>query len=134
MPRVEFLRPVGDVRRQFAPIYSMFWNKWYFDELYDFLFVRPTHFLASLVAKFDKQVIDVVIDKSAAGVRSLSNLDDFIDRTFVDGLVNLVGHWVYAAGRSLKAVQTGRIRQYVMLIVLGTVVLTMIMQMAFASG
>jgi NADH-quinone oxidoreductase subunit L len=122
-----------DVRRQFAPLYNLFWNKWYFDELYDFLFIRPTHFVASLVSKFDKQVIDVAIDKSAAGVRGLSQLDDLIDRTFVDGLVNLVGNWTYAAGRSLKAVQTGRLRQYVMFIVLGTVVLTMIMQMAFAG-
>jgi NADH:ubiquinone oxidoreductase subunit 5 (subunit L)/multisubunit Na+/H+ antiporter MnhA subunit len=25
----------------FAPIYQFFLNKWYFDELYDFLFVKP---------------------------------------------------------------------------------------------
>jgi NADH-quinone oxidoreductase subunit L len=127
-----FLNP-ADVKQQFSAVYKFLWNKWYFDELYDFLFVRPTRFVAGRVADFDKKVIDVVIDKTAAGVINLSKLDDMIDRYFVDGLVNLVGNWTYAVGRSLKAVQTGRLRQYVMLIVLGTVVLTMLMQMAFAG-
>jgi NADH-quinone oxidoreductase subunit L len=29
----------------FRPIYLLFYNKWYFDELYDWLFVRPAHAL-----------------------------------------------------------------------------------------
>jgi proton-translocating NADH-quinone oxidoreductase chain L len=124
----------ADVRRQFSPIYNFLWNKWYFDELYQFIFIRPTHFVAGLIAKFDKQVIDVAIDKAAAGVRCVSRLDDAIDRNLVDGLVNLIAQWTYSIGRSLKAVQTGRIRQYVMLIVVGVVALTMIMQIAFAAG
>jgi len=127
-----FLDP-ADVKRQFSAIYTFLWNKWYFDELYDFLFVRPTRFVAGRVAAFDKQVIDVCIDKLAVGVLNVSRLDDLIDRYLVDGLVNLVGNWTYTIGRSLRAVQTGRLRQYVMLIVLGTVVLTMLMQMAFAG-
>jgi len=124
----------ADVRRQFSPIYEFLWNKWYFDELYEFLFIRPTHFVASLASKFDKNVIDVAIDKTAAGVRGIAKFDDAVDRLFVDGLVNLVAGWTYSFGRSLKAVQTGQLRQYVMFIVLGTVVLTMILQMAFAAG
>lgn len=123
----------ADVKQQFAPIYTLLWNKWYFDELYNFIFVRPTHFIGGLVAKFDKQVIDVLIDKIAGCVRGLSKIDDAIDRNFVDGLVNLIGNWTYSAGRSLKTVQTGRLRQYVVLIVVGVVALTMIMQMAFAG-
>ena len=32
----------SDVSRQFAPIYRFLRNKWWFDELYQTLFVRPT--------------------------------------------------------------------------------------------
>ena len=124
----------ADVRRQFAPIYTFLVNKWWFDELYAFLFIRPAHFVAGIIAKFDKQVIDVAIDKAAAGVRVVSRVDDAIDRNLVDGVVNLIAQWTYSIGRSLKAVQTGRIRQYVMLIVVGVVALTMLMQIAFARG
>jgi hypothetical protein len=44
-------------------------------------------------------------------------------RMFVDGLANITARWTYAIGLSLRNVQTGRIRQYVMLIVVGTVAL-----------
>lgn len=123
----------ADVKRQFSPIYYFLVNKWYFDELYNFIFIKPTHFVSGIVARFDKNIIDVLIDKIAAGVKSLSKLDDAIDRTVVDGFVNVVGNWTYAAGRSLKTVQTGKIRQYVLLIVVGTAALTVVMQWALAG-
>ena len=37
-----FLNP-AEVRRQFSGIYRFLRNKWWFDELYEWLFVRPTH-------------------------------------------------------------------------------------------
>ncbi|MGC3969984.1 MAG: NADH-quinone oxidoreductase subunit L [Pirellulales bacterium] len=123
----------ADVKRQFSPIYYFLVNKWYFDELYNFIFIKPTHFLSGIVARFDKNVIDVLIDKLAVGVKSLSKIDDLIDRTVVDGFVNVVGNWTYAAGRSLKTVQTGKIRQYVLFIVVGTAALTVVMQWALAG-
>lgn len=124
----------ADVRRQFAPVYTFLWNKWYFDELYQFLFVAPAHFIGALVARFDKQALDGLIDGSAVAVERLARVDDRLDRTLVDGLVNLLAEWTYSLGRSLRAVQTGRLRQYVMLIVVGTVALTMLIHWAVASG
>ena len=117
-----YLNP-EDARRQFAPIYTFLRNKWYFDELYDFLFVRPTHFIAARVANLDKKWIDGLIDTLARWTKGLANLDDVIDRYFVDGLVNAVAHWTMSTGLALRGVQTGRLRQYVMFIVVGTVAL-----------
>ncbi len=43
----------------FAPIYRFFYNKWYFDELYDFLFVRPAKRIGhALWKKGDGALID----------------------------------------------------------------------------
>jgi NADH-quinone oxidoreductase subunit L len=39
----------------------------------------------------------------------------------VDGSINLFANWTYSLGLTLRAVQTGRIRQYVMFIVIGAV-------------
>jgi len=45
--------------RRFRPIYLLFLNKWYFDEIYDFLFVRFAMWLgAGLWKKGDGAVID----------------------------------------------------------------------------
>jgi NADH-quinone oxidoreductase subunit L len=113
----------GEARRAFAPVYTFLRNKWYFDELYDFLFVRPTLLVSGWVAAFDRKVIDRLIDGSARWTRGLSVLDDWFDRLFVDGLVNLMAGWTYSVGIWLRGLQTGRIRQYVLLIVVGTVAL-----------
>jgi proton-translocating NADH-quinone oxidoreductase chain L len=123
----------AEVRKQFSPIYGFLIHKWWFDELYDFLFVRPVHFVSGLVSKFDKNIIDVFINKLAAGTKAIAKVDDLIDRNIVDGFVNVVGNWTYSTGRSLKAVQTGKLRHYVMFIVIGTVALTVVMQWAFAA-
>jgi NADH-quinone oxidoreductase subunit L len=112
-----------EVRRFFSPVYKLFVNKWYFDELYQALFVQPALFISRRVADLDRKVIDRIIDGAAIGVTKLAMLDDLIDRYGVDWAVNAVGRWTYSAGYSLKQVQTGKLRQYVTFIVIGTVVI-----------
>jgi len=122
-----------DVRKQFAPIYRLLWNKWYFDELYNAIFVRPVLFFSKLVSNFDRQVIDRAIDALAAGVRKIASIDDMIDRYLVDGVVNVIAAWTYSIGDSFRSLQTGRLRQYVMLIVIGTVALTLLIRWSVAA-
>lgn len=128
---VRWLNP-ADVKQQFLPIYRFLLGKWYFDELYDFLFVRPTHFIAGLISAIDRRVIDGFIDNTARWTRKLASFDDLIDRYFVDGLVNVTAAWTYSLGTSLRSLQTGRLRQYVMLIVIGTVALFVVINFAAA--
>lgn len=44
--------------RAFKPLYVLFLNKWYFDEIYEALFIRPTQGLARAAAWFDDRVVD----------------------------------------------------------------------------
>jgi len=111
-----------DARRQFRPIYNFLLHKWWFDELYDLLFVRPVLAVSRLTAALDRRWIDGLIDGLARTVRHFAELWDRIaDRTIVDGLVNQFAAGLYRLGLSLREVQTGRLRQYVLFIVLGTV-------------
>ncbi len=115
-----------EIRRQFRPLYNLFWNKWYFDEIYQAIFIGPVMFISRRVADFDKQVIDRFINGLAVVVLGISKLDDLIDRWIVDGAVNYVSRQIYALAIAMRGVQTGRLRQYVMLIVVGTVALFVI--------
>jgi NADH-quinone oxidoreductase subunit L len=55
--------------RALRPLYLFLLNKWYFDELYDFLFVRPAFAIGRLLWKGgDGAIIDGAIDGTAAGV------------------------------------------------------------------
>ena len=129
---VRWLNP-AEVRQQFAPLYTFLINKWYFDELYQVVFVRPVLFVGTLVAWFDKLVIDGFINNLARWTRGVADIDDLIDRYFVDGFVNLFAAWTWSLGNSLRGLQTGKLRQYVMLIVIGTVALTIIINFASAG-
>lgn len=112
-----------EARRQFARLHRFLVHKWWFDELYAFLFVRPALVVSGWVAAADKKGIDGVVEWAARGVGRIAKLDDWIDRIFVDGLVNLTARWTHAAGLWLRNLQTGNLRQYVMLIAVGTVAL-----------
>ena len=112
-----------EVSQQFSRLYTFLWHKWYFDELYNYLFVQPVLFISRRVSDFDRQVIDRFINGCAIAVRGISIIDDKIDRLFVDGLVNWTARAIHSTGLSMRRMQTGRLRQYVMFIVVGTVAL-----------
>jgi NADH:ubiquinone oxidoreductase subunit 5 (subunit L)/multisubunit Na+/H+ antiporter MnhA subunit len=118
-----------DARRTFALPYSLFFHKWWFDELYAFVFVQPVLRISGWVAAIDKRVIDWLADNSARTVALVAQIDDWIDRIFVDALVNLTARATYALGLRLRVIQTGSIRQYVMWIVVGTVGLFVLMSL-----
>ena len=58
----------GKVAASQAPAYRFLLNKWYFDEIYDFLFVRPTLWVGRLLWKRgDGEVIDGTINGISMG-------------------------------------------------------------------
>ncbi len=111
-----------DVRRQFAGVYSFLRNKWWFDELYDRIFVRPTLILSRLASTIDLTFIDGIINGLAAAVRRFANLGEaIVDRGMVDGFVNKLADWTYALGLQLRRPETGQIRQYVLFIAIAVI-------------
>ena len=93
-------------------------NKYYFDELYDFLFIKPAYWFAeTFVHKWmDKGLIDGILhvfdpitNGIGAFIRKYFDLP-VINRFFGDGSAD-VTYWF---GGKLRAIQTGRIQQYLM--------------------
>jgi NADH-quinone oxidoreductase subunit L len=68
-------------------------NKWYVDELYDAVIVKPINWLGRF-------------------------LNSFFDRKVVDGIVNGVGRLVNYGGRQLRWLQSGQVGTYVLLMVI----------------
>ena len=91
-------------------------NKYYFDEIYDFLFVKPAYWFAeNVVYKFmDQGVIDGILHifgPTTGGIGSaIRNYFDLpvINRFIGDGSAD-VTYWF---GGKLRAIQTGRVQQY----------------------
>jgi NADH-quinone oxidoreductase subunit L len=117
----------AEVRSMFAPIYRFLLNKWWFDELYDKIFVRPTLWCGRCVAGFDRDGIDWLVDNLAVVTRRFTGgFDHWIDQIVIDGSVNWTARKTYAIGLWLRKVQTGRLRQYVVFIIVGTVAMYLV--------
>ncbi len=124
----------GDVRRRFPRVYAFLWNKWYFDELYGFLFVRPTLGVARLVALFDRRWIDWVVDGCASLTRAFANAwEKIVDRGVVDGLANLFAGWVWSIGVWFHRLETGRLRQYVLYLIVGFLALFVLVSLFWST-
>jgi NADH-quinone oxidoreductase subunit L len=111
----------AEAQAQFPGLHAFLWNKWYFDELYSVLLVRPALVVAHWFKRFDLGVIDGIIHGVARSTVNLSRWDGRFDNGIVDGLVNLVGRVVYAIGAWTRGLQTGYLRSYVLFLVLAAV-------------
>jgi NADH-quinone oxidoreductase subunit L len=106
---------VDPLRKLLGPIYTLLENKYYFDELYQAVIVRPAIWLAHQCATFDRIVIDAIVNAAGAFGRWLSDwLRRAIDNPIVDGAVNGVGKVVSEAGEFMRATQTGRVQNYLL--------------------
>jgi NADH-quinone oxidoreductase subunit L len=110
--------------RMLRPFYQLSWHKWWFDELYDYLFVRPTLWISNFIARvIDRGLIDSILHFFALLYRVLAAVVSvFGDRFVIDGTVDTLADKTWHLGLTLRTVQTGRLRQYVMFIVVGTIV------------
>jgi NADH-quinone oxidoreductase subunit L len=96
------------LRDRFATVHRFLLHKWYFDELYDAIFVRPLATLGS----FSRRVIET----------------EFVQGFIVGGATGVV-----RAGTSLaRAVQTGYLRAYALLLLLGAAALLLYFLIASA--
>jgi proton-translocating NADH-quinone oxidoreductase chain L len=117
----------SDVSRQFAPIYRFLKNKWWFDELYEVLFVRPLHRVSGWCAAIDRRWIDGLIDNTARWIARFAAWWEWLaDRTLIDGLVDRFASWTYRVGLALRGLQTGNLRQYVLFLVIGVIAVFLI--------
>jgi len=86
------------IAARFAPIYRFLLNKWYFDELYDAVLVRPTFALARLLWQVG-------------------------DATIIDGVPNSIAHIAEDSAAQAVKLQTGSIAVYAFSMLIGVVLL-----------
>ncbi|QOV89657.1 NADH-quinone oxidoreductase subunit L [Humisphaera borealis] len=105
----------------------------YFDELYDILFVRPIRFMASFAGWLDRTLVDGTVNLVASSTIRLSRVVGWHDRRIVDGAVSGVAQAAWEIGVAARMPQTGRIRFYVsalmLVIVIGLAVTVAVMML-----
>ena len=101
--------------RWLGPVHRILRNKYYFDELYGFLFVRPAYWFAETFtyAWVDRRVIDGILHAiGRASLRLGGWLRRAIDVPVVNGFGDWVGESTKSAGRTFRVIQSGRVQAY----------------------
>ena len=110
--------------------YRLLDNKYYVDEIYQFVFVGGTLLLARVGAAFDRYVIDTIVDGSARLTTVVSWFNGLFDKYVIDMLVNAVANVTFALGNNFRRVQTGNINSY-LYVVVGAVVAVLIIKLRY---
>ncbi len=102
-------------------LYRLFDRKWYFDEIYQAVFVNGTLLLARIGSLFDQYIIDGIVDGSASLTRFASWLNGLFDDYIIDGMVNAVANVTFWMGNKFRRLQTGNINGYLFVILIAMV-------------
>jgi NADH-quinone oxidoreductase subunit L len=102
-------------------------HKWYFDELYDKVFVRPTKRAAAWTYTFvDRTVIDGILHTVARVTVRYAELNRLFDRVVINGAADMVADGVKAFGRNFRQIQTGQVQNYLFLALINALVLVIV--------
>jgi NADH-quinone oxidoreductase subunit L len=100
------------LKERFAGVWSVVFNKYYVDELYQATVVRGALALSQFLYWVDQNVIDALVNFMGVLGRSVAYLDSAIDKYLVDGAVNGIGSLAMSGGRAMRRAQTGHIQTY----------------------
>jgi len=112
------LGEVEPFQRFLGPVFTLLKNKYYVDELYNLIFIRPVVWLADTAFKFDnKWVVDPIVNLVGAAGRAAANLSNLFDGAVVDTtLVEGAAKGFRSAGGWLRLTQTGRVQNYLLVV------------------
>jgi NADH-quinone oxidoreductase subunit L len=116
------------LQKPLGPIYRILQNKYYVDELYHVVFVRPSIWISEV---FTSQIMDRgIIDGFLHFLAYLSGIigtffRNAIDNPIINGFGDFVGESTRRIGVAIRVIQTGKVQQYMvaaLVIILGVLV------------
>jgi NADH-quinone oxidoreductase subunit L len=111
---------------RFRPVYTLLYNKYYFDEIYQAIIINPIMAFARFMWSFDAKLIDGAVNGTAWATIRWSDIKLWFDTWIVDGAVNGSGWLVRQGGNILRFVQTGAVQFYAMFILAMMILLFMV--------
>jgi NADH-quinone oxidoreductase subunit L len=115
---------VDPVEALTGPLYRALANKWYIDEIYDFLFVNGLAGAGGRqLARVDRGVVDGGVNGAGWLTRRISSASMWWDKWIIDGAVWLSATGALLVGFVSRLAQTGRVQAYAFVFLAGVAVL-----------
>lgn len=118
--RPEIPKILGD---RFSGLYKLLYNKYYVDEIYNYLIVQPIIKGSEWFFAFDAWVIDGIVNGVARLTVITSFLSTLHDEFVVDGSVNAIAYIIRFSSLVFRKLQTGLVQRYALVMALGLVII-----------
>ncbi len=112
-----------DMAARFHSLYRLLYNKYYFDEIYYGLIIKPVLWITRLLRSIDLVIIDGIVDGSARITVIVSRIERWIDDHIVDGAVNATADAIINMGRVPNRMQTGILQNYLLAAFAGVLII-----------
>jgi NADH:ubiquinone oxidoreductase subunit 5 (subunit L)/multisubunit Na+/H+ antiporter MnhA subunit len=106
-----------------GPVYRLVRGKYFVDELYDALVLKPYYALCNLFAWLDRWIVDGAVNGTRHATIAFSHVSNVFDRWGVDLAVNGVGYAFRGGSKALRRLQSGLVQSYAAAMIFGTFIL-----------
>jgi NADH-quinone oxidoreductase subunit L len=109
---------VDPVKKTLGPVFTLLQNKYYIDEIYSAVFIKPAVWVAEQFTAvwMDKQVIDGIIHAVGKVTPMFGSiLRNSFDKPVISNGGDAFGNGINTFGKTLRKVQTGRVQQYMIM-------------------
>jgi NADH-quinone oxidoreductase subunit L len=111
------------LEKSLKPLHGLLYNKYYVDEVYDFLFVNGlSKGGGEVLGAFDRNIVDGAVNGAGWLTRFSSRVSMWWDTWVVDGAVRLGSFTVKLLSYPVCILQTGRVQAYALFVVVGVMV------------
>jgi len=118
-----------------GPMHTILKNKYYFDELYQLILVKPSQAVAAFFANaVDRGVIDGILHTIARVARLLGDFFKTFNLWLIDGFGDSIPAAIGRFGMWFRKVQTGRVQNYMLLAALFALIIGLVFAASVAAA
>lgn len=111
----------SSIKKFMGPLYNLLKERYYVDEFYSLVFVKGTVLLARVIGWVDRVFVDGIVNAFGIGTAKTAAAVGRFDREIIDGGVNGIGAAFKAGSGVFRRLQTGFAQSYVLTLFLTVV-------------
>ncbi len=118
-----------------GPLHPVLQNRYYLDDVYIAVFVKPSQWLAGQVSVFlDRGIIDALLHIIARVFTWLGDLIKVLNLWLIDGVGDGIPIAIFGFGGWLRRLQSGRVQLYLLLVLAAAVLIGVVMVLSSGAA
>ena len=118
-----------------GPLHPVLKNRYYLDDVYGAVFVKPSQWLAvQVIAFLDRGIIDAILHVIARVFTWIGDLIKVLNLWLIDGVGDGIPIAIFNFGGWLRRMQTGRVQQYMLLVLAAAVMIGIVLVLSSGAA